>query len=123
MKRKVIKSIRIKPHNAPVYNIRIADNHNYFANGILVHNCDDPNNAKESEVTRNATNDWLSRVWPSRLNPGGIGVNVLVQQRTHEMDATGFSLSRDENKQIVQVVLPMEFEISRRSETIALASE
>jgi len=25
----------------PVYNLTIEDSHNYFANGILVHNCDE----------------------------------------------------------------------------------
>lgn len=81
---------------------------------------DDPNDAGESEVTSTATNDWVSRVWPSRLNPGSLGVNVLVQQRTREMDVSGFLLSRDNDW--VKLILPMEFEESRRSKTIILPS-
>lgn len=81
---------------------------------------DDPNDAGESEVTSNATNDWVSRVWPSRLNPGSLGVNVLVQQRTREMDVSGFLMSRDNDW--VKLILPMEFETDRRAKTIILPS-
>lgn len=83
---------------------------------------DDPNDAGESKVTRDSTNDWVSRVWPSRLNPGGLGLNVLVQQRTDEMDVSGFWMSRDDNNEIVKLILPMEFEEKRRAKTIILPS-
>jgi len=83
---------------------------------------DDPNEAGESVVVSESTNSWVSRVWPSRLNPGGLGVNVLVQQRIREMDVTGYWLSRDENDEIVKLILPMEFESSRRAKTIILPS-
>jgi intein/homing endonuclease len=37
---KEIISIEKKRANVPVYNLRVADNHNYFAGGFLVHNKD-----------------------------------------------------------------------------------
>lgn len=33
-----IKSIHFKP-NEDVYDITVEKNHNFFANGVLVHNC------------------------------------------------------------------------------------
>lgn len=85
---------------------------------------DDGNDARdgESEVTRDSTNDFVSRVWPSRLNPGGLGINVSVQQRIHENDITGFLLGRDVKKEWVKLTLPMEFESIRRAHTIILPS-
>lgn len=87
---------------------------------ILV--CDDPNDAGESEVVSNSTNDWVSRVWPSRLNPGGLGVNVLVQQRTREMDVSGHKMKTDQDNKIVKLILPMELEKATRARTIILPS-
>lgn len=122
IKRKTVKSIIAERLYATVYNIRVSDNHNYFANGILVHNCDDPNDAGESEVVSNSTNDWVSRVWPSRLNPGGLGVNVLVQQRTRQMDVSGHKMKIDQDNKIVKLILPMELEKATRARTIILPS-
>lgn len=34
-----IKAIRESLYNGDTYNLHIKDNHNYFANGVLVHNC------------------------------------------------------------------------------------
>ena len=56
----------------------------------------------------------------SRLNPSGLNVNINVQQRTSEMDATGYTLSRDPG--CVKLVLPMEFEANRAAMTIILPS-
>lgn len=41
---KEIKAVRKSAIITPdyVYNLRVKDNHNYFAHGVLVHNCDDP---------------------------------------------------------------------------------
>lgn len=82
---------------------------------------DDPNDAKdgESKVTREATNDWYSRTWVSRLNPGKVGAHILVQQRLHEMDVSGFV---NEDKEWVNLILPMEYEVDRKCKTIILPS-
>lgn len=87
-------------------------------------NLDDPNDAKdgESKVTREGTNDWFSRTWSSRLNPGEIQGQLLVQQRLSEMDVSGYIISRDEDKEWVRLILPMEFESYRRCKTVVLPS-
>lgn len=58
---------------------------------------DDPNNINESEsrVVRENTNRWLAEVMPTRLNNMDTSSIVLIQQRTHEDDATGFLLRPD----------------------------
>lgn len=83
---------------------------------------DDPNDAQkgESEAMRTAANEFVSRVWPSRLNPGGLGINICVQQRIHEKEVTGYLLERD--KDWTTLILPMEFEVNRRAKTIILPS-
>lgn len=55
---------------------------------------DDPNNINESEsrTVRENTNRWLAEVMPTRLNDLEKSSIVLIQQRTHEEDATGFLL-------------------------------
>lgn len=84
--------------------------------------CDDANSASDSQVTRESTNDWLARTWPSRLNPGGLGINIQVQQRINEMDVSGSLLEKDVNNEWVKLILPMEFEESRRCKTVILPS-
>lgn len=42
MSRKVISVEYVDDYNEPVYDLEVEDNHNYFANGILVHNCSNP---------------------------------------------------------------------------------
>lgn len=56
--------------------------------------CDDPNNIKETEspTVRASTNQFLSEVLPTRLNSIKRSAIVVIQQRTHEEDATGFLL-------------------------------
>lgn len=85
---------------------------------------DDLNNAADgqSEVTREGVNDWIARVWSTRLNPGGLGINIMTSQRVHEMDASGFWLNKDEDNNIVKLILPMEYESRRRCKTIILPS-
>lgn len=84
-----------------------------------------PNRASDggqSAVTRENVNDWLSRTWSTRLNPGGLGVNILTQQRVHETDASGYWLSKDDSNSIVKLIIPMEYEESRKCKTIILPS-
>lgn len=85
---------------------------------------DDPNDAKdgESKVTREGTNDWVSRVWSSRINPGKVQAQILVQQRVNEMDVSGYLISQDEDKEWVKLILPMEFESHRKCKTVVLPS-
>lgn len=98
------------------FNVRVAPYHNYFADGILVHNCDDPNSVKqvESKTIRDSTNQWLTEVLPTRLNDPRTSAIVLIQQRTHEEDATGTLLKDDSD--YVHLMIPMQFD-GRRYET------
>lgn len=85
---------------------------------------DDPNNIKESDsdVIREDTNEWHDFVMSSRYS-GTIDQfrRMVVQQRTHEMDATGNILAKDDPRWI-HLCLPMEFEKGNRCITIPLRS-
>jgi predicted phage terminase large subunit-like protein len=85
---------------------------------------DDGNNAKdgESDTKREGTNDWWSQVWSTRLNNKKTGIRVVVQQRLHEMDLSGYILNNDVDNKWTRLILPMEFEEKRRSKTIILPS-
>ncbi len=55
---------------------------------------DDPNSADDvlSDVVRKATNEWLEYMLPQRLNDPATSPIVVIQQRLHEADCTGFLL-------------------------------
>lgn len=80
---------------------------------------DDPNSVTDgiSEVNRATTNSWFDQVWSTRLNDPKRDVMIVVQQRIHEKDISGHIMSSDEIGQWTKLILPMEFEISRKSET------
>jgi predicted phage terminase large subunit-like protein len=78
------------------YNIEVEHNNNYFANDILVHNCDDPHNVleSESELVREGTLIWWSEVMSTRMNDPKTGAKVIVAQRSHARDLSGYVLER-----------------------------
>lgn len=84
------------PTPARVYNLRVAKNHNYFANGILLHNCDDPHNVeeRESDVMREGAIDWWSNVMSTRINNPKKRRRIVVMQRVHEHDLSGHLLDQ-----------------------------
>jgi predicted phage terminase large subunit-like protein len=47
---------------------------------------------------------------------------IVVQQRTHEGDISGFIINNDVENNWVKLILPMEFELSRKSKTVVLPS-
>lgn len=122
------KVISVKKSTKPipefVYNIRIADNHNYFANGILVHNCDDANSASDmfSDAVRESRNNWLDSTWSTRLNDAKTGCRINIQQRLHETDVTGHIMANDDTKSWTHLILPMEYVGARKCKTIILPS-
>jgi predicted phage terminase large subunit-like protein len=83
----------------------------------------DPNNTKDQSavVLENALR-WWTTVVPTRLNDPKTGRMMVVQQRTHERDISGFIISNDKRKQWVKLILPLEFEIARRCVTVPLKS-
>lgn len=85
---------------------------------------DDPNNARdgESEVQRESKLDWWTQVWATRLNDKNNDCRVVIQQRIHERDITGYILDHDDLTEWTKLILPMEFEEKRRAATVILPS-
>jgi hypothetical protein len=84
----------------PVYDFQVADYHNFFAGGILVHNClivDDPikdaAHADSVKIRKNLK-DWWESVASTRLAPTAIV--IVVQTRWHEDDLAGWLLTEDD---------------------------
>lgn len=110
MKLEKIQSIEyLKDIPEYVYNIEVEDNHNYYVNGVLTHNCDDIQNPKtaESEIKRqDAINFWLQSLF-NRATPERLALRVNIQQRLHTQDLSGHLL--DEYKEEYRhICLPAE---------------
>lgn len=75
---------------------------------------DDGNNIKdvESDAVRSTTNLWVREIVPTRVNDPARSAFVNIQQRTHTEDVTGTILEAWPD--VVNVVLPMEFDPKRR---------
>ena len=78
---------------AHVFDIQVAGHQNFFANGVLVHNCaivDDPIKNRveaESATYRSRLGDWFRDVLMTRIEPGG---SVFVfMTRWHPDDLIG----------------------------------
>ncbi len=64
----------IYKRSEPVYDIRVEGTHNFFADGLLVHNCDDPHKnwqEAQSPTIRKTIKDWFDSTFYTRLEPGG----------------------------------------------------
>lgn len=59
-----------------------------------------------SETQLNKVNDWYSHTLLSRLDNKHEGVIIVVMQRIHEEDLTGFLLETDINKEWVHIKIP-----------------
>jgi predicted phage terminase large subunit-like protein len=96
-----------------VYNVRVLHEHNYFADGILTHNCDDPHNAQDiySDVRREEALLWWDTTMSTRLNDPKKGGKVIVMQRLGEKDLSGHVL---EQGGYTHVCLPAEFDSERK---------
>lgn len=86
-----------------VYDLQVSNCHNFFANGILVHNClliDDPvkDRAEANSATvRQSIWDWYTSTAYTRLSPGG-GV-IVMATRWHLDDLIGRLIENMENGQ------------------------
>ncbi len=84
---------RVRSGPVLVYDLEVEDTHNFFANGVCVHNCliiDDPiKNAEEADSAdlREKLMDWYGSTAYTRLAPGG-GV-LVVQTWWHDGDLAG----------------------------------
>ncbi len=79
-----------------VFNIRVANDHNYFASGILVHNCDDPHNPMQalSDTQRETAIRFFDQALSTRLNDKKKDAIVIVMQRLHDSDLSGHVLEQ-----------------------------
>ena len=83
-----------------VYNLQVAEDRNYFAEGVLVHNCicvDDPINPNQalSAAERKKVNHWCTATLPSRKVDKAAAFTAMVMQRVHEDDPSGVMAKRD----------------------------
>ena len=78
---------------------------------------DDPLNADyaNSRAQIDSTNEWLRNTWATRGSDPEKDCELLIMQRLHEQDPTGFSLAEFGGYE--HLMLPMRFEIDRRCKT------
>jgi predicted phage terminase large subunit-like protein len=101
-----------------VYDIQVEKNHNFFAGGLLVHNCillDDPNDVKEADsenIRKGINSDWDSSIY-NRVNHYAAAVRMIIQQRVHEEDFSGHVLGKGN---WVHFKLPLEYETKQLCE-------
>ena len=113
-----IKSIKTIGPAKKVYNLQVAKNRNFFAGGVLVHNCivvDDPHNVieGESEIVRKGVLEWWDYAMSTRLNDPKTGAYVIIMQRLHEEDLTGHILAK--NQGWSHLCLPARYEKENRT--------
>lgn len=100
IKKDTISSITAYAGEREVYDIEVEDNHNFFANGFLVHNClliDDPIKNREeadSETYREKVWNWFTSTAFTRLEPNGVCIIILT--RWHMDDLAGRVLAHPE---------------------------
>lgn len=85
---------------------------------------DDPNNVLEgeSDAIRQTTNRFWSTSWSNRLNNPSRDARVLMQQRNNMMDVSGYVMATEDSSEWVKLILPMEYESSRKCITVPLKS-
>lgn len=108
-----IKTVRRLPAPDYVYNLQVAVDNDYYANGVLTHNCilyDDPNDIRQmtSDPYIESVIYFHEHVMASRLNDPKTGARVCIQQRSGERDMTGHILSKESGWE--HLVIPMEYE-------------
>lgn len=79
-----------------VYNLTVSGNHNFFVNGFLTHNCDDPHQPIDVASDRKRQNglDWYDQTWLSRRNDPETARELVIMQRLHHQDLTGHLLGK-----------------------------
>lgn len=85
---------------------------------------DDPNNMQDvnSAAERNKVNRFEGETWTSRLNDQVNDVKIVIMQRGHTQDVTGFIQEKDIDKEYVLLNIPLEFEYSQKCFSVILPS-
>lgn len=104
-----VKSVETHVRNIKTYNIEVDGNNNYFADGFLVHNCDDANNAQEGESAAilESTGIWFKEVMSTRKNDPSESTRTVVGQRVGALDVSQVYL---DIANPVHLCLPAEYE-------------
>jgi predicted phage terminase large subunit-like protein len=78
---------------------------------------DDPHNmfTVQSDTVRMSDLEWIKTVWPSRTVDPNHPAEVLIMQRLHERDISGYYI--DELGDYERLMLPMRYEPERAAET------
>lgn len=73
---------------------------------------DDPHgiDEKRSDVTREGTLDWFKDTWCTRLNDQKTSIMIVVGQRVHDQDLSGYILSGETGEHWVHLNLATEYE-------------
>lgn len=86
---------------------------------------DDPHDIKaaESPIVRAETSRWFGEGIPSRLNNAKTSAIVMIMQRLHTLDLSGFILDDPEIAQEwTHLMIPMEYEEDRKCRTSVICS-
>jgi predicted phage terminase large subunit-like protein len=69
---------------------------------------DDPmsNNQALSDAERKTANDWVTNTLYQRLNNPATGAIIIIMQRLHELDTTGYVMSKNPGEW-TQIVIPL----------------
>lgn len=101
-----------------VFNLDIGTDHTYWADDVLVHNCDDPHDVKGSknEKKRKGDLEW----WDDSVSTRGVSLGVrrvIIMQRLGVKDLTGHIKDTDgDNWEFL--ILPMRYEGSTKVTSI-----
>lgn len=108
-----------------VYDIQVAWNENFYANGILVHNCmliDDPlkPDDADSDVVRQRVNNNYHNTLYSRLNSKTEWSIVIIMQRLHDDDLCGHLIEKEwdtRDKLIIRAIAEEDEEHRKQGES------
>jgi predicted phage terminase large subunit-like protein len=80
---------------------------------------DDPHaiDDKTSDIKREGALEWFRDTWSTRLNNPQTGAMVVVGQRIHAKDLSGWILSGETGEEWVHLNLPAEYEPEQKCET------
>jgi len=94
----------------PVYDLQVETGHNFYGNGICIHNCfliDDPvkdRASAESVLERKKMQTWYRGVAYTRLMVGG--KIIIISTRWHEDDLAGWLLKEHASENWVVLNMP-----------------
>ena len=90
------------------YRIATSSGGSVTAEGGSIILVDDPNSAADntSIVEREGRIEWWTQVMSTRMNDKKNDCMVVVQQRIHEKDVSGFILANDEDNEWTKPILP-----------------